>query len=122
MSSSLSEKSIYFSLTGSILLDALALPCDTLTINKTNGGQYPGDKMERKEIERAVQVVQKDGTRTTHVVSGMIEFAPIAGSTQGTWQWDGRYMPVIISPQEITEDESDNILEIAISEINGEEV
>ena len=51
MCSSLSEKSIYFSLTASILLDALALPCDTLTINKTNGGQYPGDKMERKEID-----------------------------------------------------------------------
>ena len=38
MYSSLSEKSISFSLTASILLDALALPCDTLNINKTNGG------------------------------------------------------------------------------------
>ena len=44
--SSLTQKSIYFWVTAQILLDAIALPCDTLTINKTNGGQYPGDNMK----------------------------------------------------------------------------
>ena len=68
--------------------------------------------MERKELTETVEV---NGSR--YIVKGMVEFAPVSGSTQGVWQWDGRFTPAVM-PIYISASDTEAAMIIAIEQFN----
>jgi hypothetical protein len=73
--------------------------------------------IERSEIEEQVRVETDEYPNgKTFTVYGMVEYAPVAGRTQGVWQWDGRYMPRIEGEENLSEPSIEIILEAALEQ------
>jgi hypothetical protein len=73
--------------------------------------------MKRKELNEQVRVeVNEYPSGENFTVYGMVEFAPVAGSTQGVWQWDGRYVPHIEGEENLSEHSIEIILEAALEQ------